>query len=157
HLQPDPALLTRLALLGHPRGLPSRGCKARVTESALAAARHPNNLTGVDEVRQYPPCLVVHHHRARWDVDVEVGTALTGLLGSLARLAALGAEVLLVLEGDQRVEVRVHAEVDIAAVPAIAAVRPAEGHVLLSPETDRPVAAIAGFDVDLRPRSEERR
>ena len=62
--------------------------------------------------------------------------------------AGPGLEVLLVAIVDERVE-PIHAlGHDIAAAPAIAAVRPAELDEFLAPERHAAGAAIAGADVD---------
>ena len=51
-------------------------------------------------------------------------------------------------EGVQCVEVRIHYQVDIAALAAAAAGRSAKGHVFFAPESDNAVAAVAAFYID---------
>ncbi len=74
---------------------------------------------------------------------------LTGALAPHATLPALGEEMLLVAEIDQRVQPVDRLGPDIAALAAVAAVRPAELDVLLAAKRHRAVAARAGPDVDL--------
>jgi hypothetical protein len=57
--------------------------------------------------------------------------------------------MLRVAEVDQRVQVGHGAEHDVAATPAVAAVRPAEGDVFLTPERDHAVAAVARAEINL--------
>ena len=63
--------------------------------------------------------------------------------------ADLGLEVLLVAIVDQGVEAVGAFGDDIAAAPAIAAVRPAELDELLAPERDGAGAAVARLHIDL--------
>ena len=62
--------------------------------------------------------------------------------------ALLGLEVLLVAEVDQRVQAFDGYRPDIAAAPAIAAVRAAILDELLAPERDSAGAAVTGADKD---------
>ena len=63
-----------------------------------------------------------------------------------AAAAAVGAPVLAVDDLGQAVGAGHGADDDVAAVAAVAAVRPALGYVLLAPETAASRAAIAAFD-----------
>src|SRR5262249_10901391 len=63
--------------------------------------------------------------------------------------AGLGLEVLLVAVVDQRVEAVDAFGDDVAAAPAVAAVRPAELDEFLAPERHASGAAVAGADIDL--------
>src|SRR5690606_9002930 len=69
-------------------------------------------------------------------------------LAAHAVLAALGLELALVAEVDQGVEVLVGQQPDVAALAAVAAVRPAQRDELLAPEAHAAVAAVAGSDGD---------
>ena len=82
-----------------------------------------------------------HHHQ-------RVFAAAAAHVAAAARLAVLGAERALDAEIDQRVDAVARAERDAAAVAAVAAVRTAEGHELLAPETHAAAAAVAGLDLD---------
>ena len=72
-----------------------------------------------------------------------------GLVAAHAVLALAGLEVLLIAVVDQCVEAVDAFGIDVAAAPAVAAVRPAELDELLAPERDGAVAAVAGADKDL--------
>ena len=62
----------------------------------------------------------------------------------------LGLEVLLVAVVDQRVQPVDRLDPDVAAAPAVAAVRPAELDEFLAAERHRAGAAVAGTYVDFR-------
>src|SRR5882724_3733302 len=64
-------------------------------------------------------------------------------------VAALGLEMLLVAIVDQRVEVGHRLDDDIAAAPAIAAIRPAELDEFLAPKADAAGPAVAALEIDL--------
>ena len=63
-------------------------------------------------------------------------------------MAVLGAERTLDAEVGQRVDALARAQSDAAAVAAVAAIRPAEGHELLAPETHAAASAVTGLDFD---------
>ena len=60
----------------------------------------------------------------------------------------LGLEMLLIAVVDQRVQAVDHLDDDVAAAAAITAARSAELDILLAPERDAAVAAVAGADID---------
>ena len=70
------------------------------------------------------------------------------LAAAAARAALAGLEPVARAESRQVAQVGVGDEHDVAAGAAVAAVRPALGHVLLAPEAERPVAAAPGLHVD---------
>ena len=70
-------------------------------------------------------------------------------LASFAVLAVLGDELAFVTEGEERVRALVHAEDDIAASAAVAAVWAAVRHILLTVKGDGAVPAVARLDIDL--------
>ena len=80
--------------------------------------------------------------------DQRVLAAAPGAVAAAARLAVLGAESALDAEVHQRVDAFARAERDAAAMPAIAAVGPAERHELLAPEADAAATAVAGLNFD---------
>src|SRR5579863_584336 len=63
---------------------------------------------------------------------------------------AIGLEFAVVAVAQQRVVVRIRFEVDVAAVPTLAARRPAARNILLPPERDAAVAAVATLHHDFR-------
>src|SRR5690606_40030836 len=80
--------------------------------------------------------------------DHHVLAGLAEHLPAHAVLTPLGAEVTLVAEVDQGVEVLVGNQPDAAAVAAVAAVGAAQRDELLPAEADATVAAVAGGDQD---------
>jgi hypothetical protein len=64
--------------------------------------------------------------------------------------ATLGGEAPALLEGQQRIEMRVGQHIDVSAAPTVAAVRTTARDILLTPEGGRAVAAVAGLDGDMR-------
>jgi hypothetical protein len=68
-----------------------------------------------------------------------------------ARLAAPRLEALLRAKRRQIPQVRVRHQDDVAARPAVTAVRSAPRHVLLTTEVQAAVTAAAGLNVNLRP------
>ena len=90
---------------------------------------------------------VVHYGADRHDDDLVVAT-LAVHLPAHAVLAALGAELGLVAEVDQRVEVLVGHQPDTAAIAAVAAIRATQRYELLAAKADAAVAAIACADLD---------
>ena len=80
--------------------------------------------------------------------DDQVLPGLAIHLPAHAVLAALGAELALVAEVDQGVEVLVGLQPDAAAVAAVAAVRAAQRNELLAAEPHATVAAVTGADLD---------
>ena len=86
--------------------------------------------------------------RAHWDRHNFVRTGLARAFLGSATIAIFRADMRLVKERGERVDVRIRAEHHIAALPAVAAVRPAFGHEGFAAEAAGAVAAIAGFGVD---------
>ena len=80
-------------------------------------------------------------------VEDAVLAAGAAAVAALAGLAVAGLLVRAVVEVQQRVHARVDLEDDVAAVPAVAAVGPAEGLVLLPMDRGHAVAAVAGRHV----------
>ena len=78
--------------------------------------------------------------------DDHVFAGLAVHLPAHAVLAALGAELALVPEVDQGVEVLVGFQSDAAAIAAVAAIRSAERNEFLATKADAAVAAVAGGD-----------
>ena len=73
-----------------------------------------------------------------------------GGAGGNVVLAAAGAIASPALERAQVAQIGIGDEDDIAAGPAVTAVGPALGDVLLAPEAERAVAAAPGLDPDAR-------
>ena len=93
--------------------------------------------------------VLVEDLRADRHLQHDVGAVGAGAVLAHAVAAGLGLEVLLVAIIDQRVEPVDAFDDDVAAAPAVAAVRPAEFDELLAPKRDAAGAAVAGADIDL--------
>src|SRR5690606_26731206 len=144
----EQALLALLARRRLPRRAVGRALEVHVAQAALAAARDQQALAVAGEVADHLVGVDVDHHRAYRDGDDLVLAALAVHLAAHAVLAALGLELALVAEVDQGVEVLVGQQPDVAALAAVAAVRPAQRDELLAPEAHAAVAAVAGSDGD---------
>jgi hypothetical protein len=143
-LQPDVALLALGAGGGLARRAVERALEVHVALAAVAAAGDQQALAVLHQVADDLVGGDVHHLGADRHADHHVLAGLAVHLAAHAVLAALGAELALVAEVDQRVEVLVGHQPDAAAVAAVAAVRAAERDELLAPEAHAPVAAVAG-------------
>ena len=80
--------------------------------------------------------------------NLQTLTCAAGAVAALAWPAVLRAVMLLILEGDERVEVRVDHQIDVPALAAVTAVGAAKGDELFPAKGDRAVAPVAGFDID---------
>ena len=92
--------------------------------------------------------LGIAHHGAAGHLDDEVLAPLAGAAGALPVLPVGGGVFSFIAEVHQGGEIVIHPQHDGAAVAAVAAVRPARGHVFLPVEGHRAVAAVAGLDED---------
>ena len=146
-VQLDQALLAVETLLGHPRRLPRRARELPVPAPAGAAARERDLLPGRDEVvAGAVPALDLRARRHADDQRLAVGPVA---LRALAVPSALRAEVRAAAERLQVAQRVVDAHEHVAAAAAVAAVRPALGHVRLAAERHDAVAATAGANLDL--------
>ena len=105
-------------------------------------------IPGFVEVLEQQVQVGVVDQRSRRDGDDQVLAVGAGHVLALAGLAVLRLPVVPAGEVQQRVLVRGGLEVHVAAVAAVAAVRPAFGDELLPAEAHAAVAAVAGLDVD---------
>src|SRR5205823_5134702 len=109
--------------------------------AAGAAAGDGHLLTGADQVvAGAVPALDLGARRDRDGQPLAVGAVP---LGAEPVAAALRPEVRPAAEGLQVAQRVVAAQHDVAAVAAVAAIRPALGHVRLAAERERAVAAGA--------------
>src|SRR5256886_9685305 len=108
-----------------------------VPPAALAAARDQQLLAVTGEVSDLFVRVGVAHHGADRHRHVQVRTAAAAAIIGAAGLPVSRLEGALDAEIRQRIDPRGGAQVDAAAVAAVAAVRAAEGHELLAAETDR--------------------
>ena len=121
-----------------------------VAEAAVAALGDHHALARLGQVGEHRAALLVEHLRSDRDFQHRVGAAPAGAIAAHPVHAGLGLEMLLVAKVDQRVEAVGAFDHDVAAAPAVAAVRAAELDEFLAPERDRARAAVAGANVDAR-------
>jgi hypothetical protein len=110
--------------------------------------RHLEALAVRGEVAHHLVVLDLGDHGADRHADLDVLALLAVHLPTHAVFAALGAELALVAEVDQGVEVLVGHQPHRAAITAIAAIRPAQRDELLAPKAGTAIAAIAGGHAD---------
>src|ERR1700682_2917320 len=147
--QPNGELGPRLAGIGVARRAVGRAFEPRIAETAIAAMRQHDALAEFGEIGKQRLAIFVVNLRADRHFEHHVGAV--GAMAVLAHAAAavLGREMLLVTIVDQRVEAVDRLRDHIAAVAAVAAVRPAVFDEFLAPERHAAVAAVAGANVDL--------
>ena len=143
-------LLARNAGIGAARRLIGRGLEALVAEAAIAAGGKSIALPDLGQVTDQRLVVVLVDLRAGRDLQRHVGALGAGHVAAHAVHAGLGLEMLLVAVVDQRVQAVDRLDPDVAAAPAVAAVRPAELDEFLAAERHRASAAVAGAYVDFR-------
>ncbi|MNL49104.1 hypothetical protein D3C87_1720110 [compost metagenome] len=89
--------------------------------------------------------LILHASTDR-HLDDNVFATLTGTVTALAVLAAFGAERFLKAVVNQGIEVFVRQQIDIAAIAAIAAIRPTVRDILFAAETDTTITTVTCND-----------
>ena len=139
HLELDPVILRRLALLGKGRRAPDGCHEVDVATASDAARGYDDALAGMREVCNLVERLLrlmveLAHDGAERHLEDQVLAVLAVLSRSLAMRAALCLEVMLVAVVDERRELGVRLEDDISSASAISAVRPAFRHIGLAPE-----------------------
>ena len=147
--QPDPHLLAFLAGVGVARGLVLGALEADIAPAAVAAREQEFALAGLDHVEHDGFLVLAQHLGADGDLEDHVLALAAMHLATHAVAAGRGLEMLLVAVVDQGVETVDGLDPDVAAVAAVAPVRPAVGDEFLAPERDGARAAVAGTNVDL--------
>src|SRR5690606_8881285 len=146
----DPPLFALFAGLPDPRRAARRRGERRVPAPAPATPRHDQLLPILEQLAQELAGVRVPHHRSRRHTQDQTRAVTAGAVVPLAVLTALRAVVLLVAVVEQRGEVAVGPEDDIAAATAVPPRRPAAGHALLPSERLGPRAARSAVHVDDR-------
>ncbi len=121
-----------------------------VAEAAVAARGDDDALANLGEVGEERAAFLVDDLGSDRNFQHRVGAPPAGAIAAHPVHAGLGLEVLLIAKVDQRVEAVRAFDHDIAAAPAVAAVRAAELDEFLAPERDRARPAVAGADIDPR-------
>ncbi len=156
-LEADPALLARLALLGVLRGPVGRRGEVDVAEPPTAAPGDHGQLLDRDEVGDELAARVVVDGRPRWDREDEIAAGLAVTARATPRAARRRLEVAVLAVVPQGRLPGIDPEVDRAAAPAVAPVRPAARDVRLASERRGAVPAVTGAHVDLQLVEEHRR
>src|SRR5205085_7618 len=133
-LEDQPALFAGGAWLMFARGAVGGRCEGAIAAPAAAALGGGNLLARLGQVAQHMAALAVDDQGTGGHVDNQIVGTSAMAIGRPAGAAALGAPVLLMHDRRQAVGAGHGAEDDVAAVAAVAAVRPAARHVLLAPE-----------------------
>src|SRR5262245_36418933 len=147
--QPDRELLAGLAGIGMARRTVGRTLEMGVAEAALAAARDHRPLTYIGEVCEQGLAVLLVDLRAGRHLEHDIVAARAVAVLAHAAAAVLGFEMLLVAVIDERVEPVDRLYDHVAALAAVAAVRPAELNEFLAPERHAAVPAVARAHVGL--------
>ena len=153
HLELDPVLSGRLALLGKRRRATGGGHEVDVSATAQATRGHDDLLAGLCEVGDlegggHRLGVKLANDGAKRDAQDEVLAVATMLAGTLPVRSALSAEVVLEAVVDKRRELRVDTNDDVSAIAAVTPVRSALGDICLSTERHAAGTAVATADVD---------
>jgi len=147
--QPDGELGAGLAGIGVARRAVGRAFETRIAETAIAAVGQHDALAEFSKIREQ--CLAIFFVNLgadrHFEHDVGAGSAVAILAHAAA--AVLRREMLLVAVVDQGVEPIDRLHHHVAAIAAVAAVRPAIFDEFLAAERHAAVAAVAGADIDL--------
>ena len=147
-LEPQLAILARLALLGVARRSMGGRREVDVAQPAAPAAGDHHPLAGGDEVRDQVAAALVEDAGPRRHGQLELGPGLAMPPRSAAAAAGTGLEVVLEAEVRQGRLPGVDAQVDRSATAAISAIRPAPRDVRFASERRGTVATVAGPDED---------
>ena len=132
--QPDRLFLTFLSGIGMAGRLVGRGLEVGVAETAVTAGRQTIAIADIDEVADERLAILLEYLRTGRDLQRHAVATRAGAVAAHAVHAGLGLEVLLVAVIDQGVQALYGLHPDIAAIPAVAAVRAAELDIGLAPE-----------------------
>ena len=146
-------LLGRLAQLSEGGRAAHRRHKVRIAQATGTAGSHDDALAIVHQVgnlehRGLRLGIELTHHGAHGDFQNEVLAALAVAAGALTMCAALGAEVMLKAVVDQRRQLSIGLDDDIAATTAVAAIGAALRYKGLTPKRHAAGSAVAAAHVD---------
>ena len=148
-LEPEPSAGSRSTEVGAPRGAIGRRGEARVAPATSRPRLDEHALAWMDEVAEDLAAVPIVDHRAQRHAEEQVPARGPVAIGPLAMLATGGVIVAPVVVVEQRAQSGIGLHPHAAAVSAVAAVRTAVRHVLLTPETDAARAPVAALDEDL--------
>ena len=142
------AFFARFALRALARCAIGARLEVDVAKATLSTAGEQDRLTVGVEVGDDLAGVLVGDHRTDRNVQGDIAAALAVAIARAAVFASLREELAGVAILDQGVEVAVGDDVNAAAASAVAPVRAAFRLVLLTPERDDAVAAIASRNID---------
>ena len=146
-------LLGRFAQLGKGRSATHRRHKVSVAQTASTTGRHDNALAVVHQVgnlehRGLRLGIELADHGAHGDLQNEVLAALAVAAGALTVRSALGTKVMLKAVIDQRGQLSVGLNDDVAATTAVTAIGAALGDKCLAPKRHASGSAVAAAHVN---------
>ena len=153
HLELNPMLLGRFAQLSERGRAAHRRHKVRVAQATGTAGRHDNALAIMHQIgnlehRGLRLGVELAHHGTHGNLKNKVLAALTVTTGTLPVRAAFGAEVMLKAVIDQRRQLSIGLDDDIAATTAVAAIGAALGDKCLAPKRHASGSAVAAAHVN---------
>ena len=146
-------LLGRLTQLGERGRAADRRHKVCIAQTAGTTGGHDNALAVVHQVgnlehRGLRLGIELAHHGTHGNLEDQVLTALAVAAGSLAVRAAFGTEVMLKTVIDQRRQLSIGLDDDIAATTAVAAIGATLGNKCLAPKRHASGSAVAAAHVN---------
>ncbi len=148
-LEPQPALLAVLTLLGERGSPPPVGQEPGVAPTPLPRLGRLPAVAVVAEVGQRRAGGVVEHHRSDRNLHLEIAPPGPVAVGPPAVGAVVGLAMGMITKRQQRGDVAIGDQPDRAAVTAVTAVGAAPGDVGLPAERHTARAAVTGLHVDV--------
>ena len=153
HLELDPMLLGRLTQLGKRRRAAHRRHKVGVAQTAGTTGRHDDALAVVNQIsnlehRGLRLGIELADYGAHGDFQNQVLAALAVTTGALAMRSALGTEMMLKAVINQRRQLSVGLDDDIATTTAVAAIGAALGNKCLAPKRHASGSAVTAANVN---------
>ena len=149
-LQLDLILRRFDARLGKARCLMRRRCKLCVALAAASAAEDDPLLVSLAHVREDGAALHVPHNGTDGDANHQRFTVFARAELRLARLTVFRAVESLKLKIQQCGHMRIGKKHEVAAAPAVSAIRPAHLYIFFTVKGGVPVSAVSGFHDDAR-------
>src|SRR5947207_15256795 len=106
----------------------------RIAEPAITAAQQHDALAGLGQIGEHGLFVVVEDLGPDRHAQHEIAALGAGLVGAGAATPFLGTKMLLITVVDQRVQIVRRPKPDVAALPAIPAIRPAKPDELPRPK-----------------------
>src|SRR5690242_13819846 len=120
-----------------------------ISVPALAASRRDQLLTSLDEILQHEPFFRVDHNGSGRNVDRQVASTASLLIGAATSIAIIGFPEFSVSDRGQMIDAIPRLDDDAPPFATVSAVWPAQRHVLLTTKTDAAITATACLQIDL--------